>query len=165
MKRAIRLAVLASVVAPMAACASPHDGQGAGSATLISGSGKSGKTMPPAMSSPISPESGGPPAAMSPNQASPDPRAIDLRPARFDQAREGAGRELIVHYTITGKPQCNVLGQVRVAETATEVRVTLMLGRQPGADCTGPQPQLAAPVMTVVTLSEPLGARQIRDGS
>jgi len=35
----------------------------------------------------------------------------------------------------------------------------------PDADCTGPQPQLAAAMMTVVTLSEPLGARQVRDGS
>lgn len=164
MKRTIRLAILASVLLSMTACASPHHGQGTGSAPLMSGSGKSGKTMPPAMSSPINPDSGGPPVT-SPNLASPDPRAVDLRPARFDRARAGPGRELIVHYTITGKPQCNLLGQVRVAETATEVRVTLMLGRQPGADCTGPQPQLAAPMMTVVTLSEPLGARQIRDGS
>jgi hypothetical protein len=164
MNRAIRLALLASVLLPTAACASPHNGQSAGSATLISGSGKSGKTMPPAMSSPINPKSGSRPA-MSPNQASPDSRAIDLRPARFDQAREGTGRELIVHYTITGKPQCNVLGQVRVAETATEVRVTLMLGRQPGADCTSPQPQLAASMMTVITLGEPLGTRHIRDDS
>jgi hypothetical protein len=102
---------------------------------------------------------------MGPNQASPDARAIDLRPARFDRAQPGTGRELIVHYTVTGRPHCNVLGQVRLAETATEVRVTLMLGRLPGADCTGPQPQLAAPMMTVVTLSQPLGARQVRDGS
>ena len=70
-----------------------------------------------------------------------------------------------MHYTVTGKPQCNVLGQVRVAETTAEVRVTVMLGRQPGADCTGPQPQLAAPMVTIVTLSKPLGTRQIRDGS
>jgi hypothetical protein len=116
------------------------------------------------MSSPINPDSSGPPVT-SPNQVSPDPRAVDLRPVRFDRAQAGAGRELIVHYTITGKPQCNRLGQVRVAETATEVRVTVMLGRQPGVDCTGPQPQVAASMMTVVALSEPLGARQIRDGS
>jgi hypothetical protein len=164
MKRTIRLAVLASVLASMTACASPHDGQGTGSARLMSGSGKSGKTMPPEMSSPIDPDSSAP-QAMRPNLASPDSQAVGLRPTRFDRARAGAGRELIVDYTITGKPQCNMLGQVRVAETATEVLVTLMLGRQPGTDCTGPQPQLAASMMTVVTLSKPLGARQIRDGS
>jgi hypothetical protein len=164
MKRTIRLAVLASVPLLMTACASQRDGQGTGSAPLTPGAGKSGKTMPAAMSSPTNPRSGGPPA-MRPNLASPDSHAVDLRPVRFDRARAGAGREIIVYYTITGKPQCSTLGQVRVAETATEVRVTLLLGRQPGADCTGPQPQLAASMMTVVTLSEPLGARQIRDGS
>lgn len=120
--------------------------------------------MSPVMPSRNNPDSGGPPATK-PNQASPDSRAVGLRPVRFDRAAAGAGRELIVHYTITGKPQCNMLGQVQVAETATEVRVTLMLGRAPGADCTGPQPQLAASMMTVVTLGEPLGTRQIRDGS
>jgi len=102
---------------------------------------------------------------MSANQATPDSRAVDLRPVHFDQAVAGAGRELIVHFTMAGKPQCNVLGQVKIAETATEVRVTLMLGRQPGADCTGPQPQLAAPMVTVVTLHAPLGTRQVHDGA
>jgi hypothetical protein len=120
--------------------------------------------MPPIMSSPVNPGPGGP-VTPRPNKVSPDSQAVELRPVRFDRARAGTGRELTVHYTITGKPQCNVLGQVRVAETATEVRVTLMLGRHPGADCTGPQPQLAASMMTVVTLSEPVGARQIRDGA
>jgi hypothetical protein len=162
MKQAIRLAILASLL-PVTACGSLHDGQGPGVTPLISDSGKDGKTVPPVMSSPENPGSGSPPAT-SPNQASPDARAVDLRPVRFDRAQAGAGRELIVHYTVTGKPQCNVLGQVRVAETTAEVRVTLMLGRQPGADCTGPQPQLAAPMMTIVTLSKPLGTRQIRDG-
>ena len=164
MKRIIRLAVLTGVLLSMTSCASSHDGQGTGSALLVPGSGKSGKTMPPVTSSPAGPEPGKPPAP-GPNQAAPDSRAVGLRPVRFDRARAGAGRELIVDYTITGNPQCNVLGQVRVVETAAEVRVTLMLGRQPGADCAGPQPQQAAPMRTVVTLSEPLGARQIRDGS
>ena len=163
MKQAIWLAILASLL-PVTACGSLHDRQSAGSAPLISSSGKDGKTVTPVMSSPINPGSGGP-RATSPNQASPDARAVDLRPVRFDRAQPGAGRELIVHYTVTGRPYCNVLGQVRVMETTTEVRVTLMVGRQPGADCTGPQPQLAAPMMTVVILSQPLGARQIRDGS
>jgi hypothetical protein len=163
MKRTIQRTTLISILLLMTACASAHGGEGPGSAPLSSGSGKE-KSVPPAMSSPVSPGSGGP-VATRPNKVSPDSRAVDLRPVRFDRARAGAGRELTVHYTITGKPQCNVLGQVQVAETATEVRVTLMLGRQPGADCTGPQPQLAASMMTVVTLSEPVGARHIRDGA
>jgi hypothetical protein len=163
MKQTIWLAILVGLLS-VTACGSQRDQQSTGSAPLLSSSGKDGKTVPPAMSSPMSPGPGDS-RAMRPNQASPDARALDLRPVRFDRAQPGAGRELNVHYTITGRPQCNVLGQVRVAETATEVQVTLMLGRQPGADCTGPQPQMAAPMMTVVILSQPLGARQIRDGS
>jgi hypothetical protein len=164
MKRTIRLVVLVSVLLPLTACGVPHAGRGTASAPLTPGSAEGSKTMGPVMSSPIHPGSGGPPAG-SPNQVSPDPRAVDLRPARFDRALAGTGHKLVVHYTITGRPQCSLLGEVRVAETATEVQVTLMLGRQPGADCAGPQPQLAASMMTVVTLGGPLGARQVRDGS
>jgi hypothetical protein len=164
MKRAIRPAVLISVLLSMTACASLRDGQGTGSVPLVSAPGKGGETVPPVMSSPASSGSGGPPAA-NPNRAMPDSRVVDLRPVRFDRAQAGAGRELIVHYTITGRPQCSMLGQVQVAETATEVQVTLMVGQQPGADCTGPQPQLAASMITVVALSQPLGTRHIRDGS
>lgn len=164
MNRAIHLAVLASVLLSMTACGVQHEGEHTGSVSLISGSGKSEKTMPAVISSSGSPDHSGPPPTGA-NQVSPDPRAVDLRPVPFDGAQAGAGRELVVHYTITGRPQCSMLGKVKVAETATEVQVTLMVGRQLGADCHGPQPQLAAPMVTVVTLSAPLGTRHIRDGS
>ena len=163
MKRTIRLALLCGWLA-ITGCALPHDGQTRLKNAHIQVRNDENTEPPPVMSSPMEPHHGFPPA-MRPNQASPDARAVDLRPTRFDRTQAGPGRELIVHYTVTGKPQCNVLGQVQVAETSAEVRVTLMLGRLPGADCTGPQLQLAAPTMTVVTLSEPLGARQVRDGS
>jgi hypothetical protein len=70
-----------------------------------------------------------------------------------------------VHYTITGRGDCAALGRVDVVETATDVTVTVLVGRLPGADCSGPQPQLAASIMTVVTLAKPLGSRKATDGA
>jgi hypothetical protein len=163
MKRTIRLALLCSLLA-ITGCALPHDGRTRPRNADIQVRNDENKEPPPVMSSPMEPHHGFPPA-MRPNQASPDGRAVDLRPVRFDRTEAGPGRELIVHYTVTGRPQCNVLGQVHVAETSAAVRVTLLLGRLPGTNCSGPQLQLAAPMMTIVTLREPLGARQVRDGS
>jgi len=103
--------------------------------------------------------------ATAPNEARPDTRIVELRPRRWSRAEAGAGRELRLHYSVTGHPECQALGRVDVLETAGTVTVTLLVGHLPGAACDGPQPQLAAPFTTVVTLREPLGHRQVVDGA
>jgi hypothetical protein len=105
------------------------------------------------------------PPAMRPNEARPDPRVVDLRPVRWTRVEAAPGHQIRVHYTITGRADCAALGRVDVAETTTTVTVTVRLGRLPAADCTGPQSQLAAPMMTVVTLAQPLGTRTVKDGA
>jgi hypothetical protein len=102
---------------------------------------------------------------MRPNAAQPDKRATDLKPVRWSRVGPLAGRQIEVHYTITGRADCAALGRVDVRETAHEVTVTVLLGRLPGADCGGAQAQFAASILTVVTLAEPLGNRKVRDGA
>jgi hypothetical protein len=101
---------------------------------------------------------------MQPNQVHPDDRAVGLRPLAWQRV-ESSGRQLTVHFTTTGRPECATLGRVEVVEAATTVRVTLQVGRLPGADCSGAQPQLAAPSSVVVTLAQPVGGRTVVDGS
>jgi hypothetical protein len=105
------------------------------------------------------------PAPARPNQASPDSRAIDLRLIKWTRVEAGKGRQLIIHYTAAGLAECNVLGQVIVAETVTTVAVTVLVGHLPGTNCGGIQPMLAAPFVTTVTLREPLGTRTVIDGA
>jgi hypothetical protein len=145
-------AVLGAVM--LAACATP----GGGTAGPGQGAVSSGPFPTPV------PTSGGLPPAMQPTTLQPDPRAVDLRPARWTRT-DGTGRHVTVYFTISGRPACSVLGRVEVAETAQTVTVTLLLGRLPDVDCSGPQPMLAAEVTTIVTLNEPLGTRQVRDGA
>lgn len=107
----------------------------------------------------------GPPAVIRPGVVSPEP-AVQLRRQRFISVVPApAGAELLVSTVLTGLPQCAVLGRVDVAESATSVRVTLWVGHQPGADCGGPQPQLAREVVTRVRLAAPLGGRTVHDGA
>jgi len=113
--------------------------------------------MPPPSSVPTGP------AGM--NHATPDPAAVDLKKTRFDQATAGAGSELIVQYTAAGRAECAKLGRVDVVESTDAVTVTVLLGRAPGADCTGPQPMIAAIFQTTVTLKAPLGTRPVHDGA
>jgi hypothetical protein len=117
------------------------------------------------VSSPSQPDASGLPPALRPNVAVPDARVTALKPIRWTRAVAATGRDLQVHYTITGRGDCSALGRVDVAETARDVTVTVLVGRLPGADCDGPQPQLAASVMTVVKLATPLGDRAVRDGA
>jgi hypothetical protein len=105
------------------------------------------------------------PAAMRPNEARPDTRVVALRPVRWTRVEAAQGRQVRVYYTITGRGNCAALGRVDVAETATTVTITVRVGRLPDADCTGPQSQLAASMMTVVTLAQPLGTRTAKDGA
>lgn len=101
---------------------------------------------------------------MQPNRVEPDGRAVDLRAVRWERT-ESSGRVLTVHFTTTGRRECATLGRVEVAESATVVTVRLLVGRLPGADCSGGQPQLAAPTTVTVTLAQPVGKRAVVDGS
>jgi hypothetical protein len=115
-------------------------------------------------SSPVARPPSGTSPATRPNEATPNAQAVDLRPTRWDRVTAD-GRRLTVHYTATGLAACHALGRVDVKETPRTITVTLHVGKLPGADCSGPQPQLAAPTTTVVTLKEPVGTRQVSDGA
>jgi hypothetical protein len=147
--RTLRLSVALGLLVMTASCAAPSK-SGGGDPGQISSSATMAPTAPP---------------PTLPNRAEPDKRAVDLRPVRWTRAEAGAGRQLQVHYTITGRGECSVLGRVDVVETKAAITVTVLLGRLPSADCGGAQQQIAAPVVTVVTLRDPMGSRGVRDGA
>jgi hypothetical protein len=131
-----------------------------GSGAGLSGPAGSGTGLPgPAGSD------GGLPPAMRPNVARPDARATELKAVRWARIEAAAGRDVLVHYTMTGRGDCAALGRVDVVETDTAVTVTVWLGRLLGADCDGPQPAIAAAMTTTVTLARPLANRPVHDGA
>jgi hypothetical protein len=153
MMRSMTLAAVLGGLLVVAACASSPGG-----------GGNAGGPPADAISGGATPVPGSPPPSMQANRAVPDSRAIDLKSAHWSRV-EPAGDEVYVYYTATGQPGCHVLGRVDVVETATTVTITLLIGRLPDTDCTGPQPQLAAPYVTVVRLQAPAGTRQVIDGA
>jgi len=155
MNTTLRLSAALAVLVTAAACATPTT------------AGSAGGSNPPdtgATSSPVARPPAGTPPATRPNEAAPNAKAVDLRPTRWDRVTAD-GRRLTVHYTATGLAACHTLGRVDVKETPRTITVTLHVGKLPNTDCSGPQPQLAAPTTTVVTLKEPVGTRQVRDGA
>lgn len=107
--------------------------------------------------------------SLRPNRVEPDPAAVDVRPYRWTrvEAADAGGSVLDVHFTLAGPVTRAVLGHVTVAETSTDVTITLGVGRPAAAtpDDTGPVPMLAAEMVTSVQLARPLGARPVRDGA
>lgn len=99
-----------------------------------------------------------------PNVVSPEP-AVDLHRERWVSVKAVGGREVLVHGSLTGGPPCAVVGRVEVAESQKRVTITLWVGRRQGAPCDGPQPEVAFPFVTRVTLAAPLGEREVRDGA
>ncbi len=99
------------------------------------------------------------------NHATPDPAVVELKKTRFSQATAGDGDDLVVQYTAAGRSECAKLGRVDVVESSDAVTVTVLLGQQPGVDCSGPQPMIAAIFQTTVTLHAPLGSRPVHDGA
>ena len=146
----------AAVILLAAGCAQRNAAGGAGAAP-----DNTGTPLPVPTSLPSS----GLPPAMRPNQAQPDPRAAHLKPVPWTSAVPTGERQVQVSYAITGNPACSTLGRVHVLETARSVKITVFLGRLPGTDCTGPQSQLAATMITAVTLAAPVGDRTILDGA
>ncbi len=145
---------------------------------LVAGCGSGGEpgtaVPPPAATISVpAPDTGAPapggsraPGATSPrNEARPDPGVVDLRPVRWNRVEPAAdGRSLTVHFKL-GKPPCSMLGRVDTDEAVDAVTVTLMVGRLPHADCSGPQPLIASPRTVTVQLDSPLDGRPVRDGA
>ena len=147
------------VLVALAACAQGSGGHGngnqAGPGAPGSGVVSSGPLPPPGTS----------PADPTPNVVAPEP-AVDLHRERWTSVEPvRGGHEVLVHGSLTGGPPCAVLGRVQVAESRTSVTITLWVGRRADAKCDGPQPDIAYPFVTRVTLAEPLGEREVRDGA
>jgi hypothetical protein len=135
----------------------PHGGQMPGATSPQSTAGNTGAPAPRGSQMPG--------ATWPPNEARPDPGVVDLSPVRWNQVEPAAdGRSLTVHFTL-GKPPCSVLGRVDTDEAADAVTVTLLVGRLPDADCSGPQPLIASPWTVTVQLGSPLDGRPVRDGA
>ena len=147
--RTFRLTITLGLLCAAAACGTPNGGASGNPDGLISSTILPSATLPPTQ----------------PNQAYPDSRAINLRPIKWTRAEAGDGRQLLIHYTSSGRSECNALGRVDITETTNAVTVSVLVGQLPGADCAGVQPMLAAPFATTVTLREPLGTRAVMDGA
>ena len=105
------------------------------------------------------------PGPLTANVISAEP-AVNLHAERWASAEPVSGtREVLVHGTLTGGPPCAVLGRVEVAESQSRVTITLWVGQRKDATCDGPQPAIGYPFATRVTLSAPLGEREVRDGA
>jgi hypothetical protein len=100
------------------------------------------------------------------NIIEPDPRMVDLRPVRWTSVRPLAGdqRALVVNFATRGEP-CEGLGAIELEQSPDTVTVTLLAGRRPNADCSGPRPNIAAPAAAMVMLARPLDGRPVRDGA
>lgn len=100
------------------------------------------------------------------NSVTPMPEAVRQEPARWARVDPVPGSaSVLVYGTVTGGAPCQVVGRVEVRESASTVVVTVNVGALPGADCSGPQPQVAFPYVVEVALREPLGARVVQDGA
>ncbi|HET9649452.1 MAG TPA: hypothetical protein VFP34_14650 [Microlunatus sp.] len=147
----------AALILVVAACAAPGGGDQtpAGPAAMPTGVVSSTPLLP------------GPDGSSEPTPALVTPvSAEDAHPQRWVRAESVPGTQPVaVHAVLTGGPPCAVVARVDVAETDALVTITLWVGRQAGATCDGPQPQVALPVVTHVELEKPLGARPIRDGA
>ncbi|GAA3619551.1 hypothetical protein [Microlunatus ginsengisoli] len=150
------VAISALAVLTMSACASQGGGgEAAGPAADPTGIVSSG---------PLSPLPDGS-AEPTPSLATPV-AADDARRQRWNKVELIPGtNDVLVHAALTPGPPCAVLTRVDVAESKKEVTITLWVGKLPGADCNGPQPQVALPIVTKAHLEAPIGARQLRDGA
>jgi hypothetical protein len=157
MMRTLRLTVALGLLVTAASCGTAANGNISDPGPAISTSSlpTGGPTTSTGASGPVG----------QPNVARPDASVIDLRPLRWSQAEPAPEQQLVIHYTTAGLARCSTLGRVDVAETAVSVTVTVLVGRLPGANCSGDQPQLAAQFVTTVTLRQLLGERTVVDGA
>ena len=185
--RILRLAATAGALVTVVACGTSTPGNSSRAGSGASALSPSGSGQAPAAGVPTggSSAAAGQPAAGQPasgtaqvpgaqqpgastqdlNRVVPDPRAVDLQPARWASISTGSHNEVDVHYTITGSVACHTLGQVDVAQASQSVTITLRIGHLPDANCSGMQPMIAMVGVTAVTLAQPLGDRAVLDGA
>ncbi|HEY5820466.1 MAG TPA: hypothetical protein VIT20_00730 [Propionibacteriaceae bacterium] len=155
--RALGLPVVPTLllVAALAACSGPSNASPAAPTSDPTGVVSSGPMPAPT----------GPAPTPGTNSISPEP-AVDLRKERWTEASPVTDSALVrVQGNLTGGPPCAVIGKVDVSETASDVTITVWVGRRADADCSGPQPDLGYPYAMDVALDEPLGQRTVRDGA
>lgn len=105
-----------------------------------------------------------------PTSAVPDDRAqvhadaVRRRALPWSRVEVLGPSTLRVHLVL-GAPPCSVLAEVQVVETPQHVRIGVLEGQKPGADCDGPVPPLAAPRYVDITLDAPLDGREIIDAA
>lgn len=128
--------------------------------------GESPTTLPgPTTTVPVVSTSVPPPGGPAgPQVVSPAPGTLDLQPQRFEVARAAGERSVAVRFW-SGISPCSVLGRVDVAESATEVVITLWVGRSPAAGPAVSCMAIAVSYETVVDLEAPLGSRTVVDGA
>jgi hypothetical protein len=113
-------------------------------------------------SGPLPPSSGG---AETANVLRPEP-AVGLSRHRWSRVEPvPGGSDILVYGTLSSGPPCSVLARVDVSEGEADVVLTVWTGRRRGADCRGPQQQLAYPFVTRVRLHAPLNGRRVVDGA
>lgn len=114
-------------------------------------------------SGPLSPPTDGAPTQ--PNVMTTEP-VKDAHKQTFIRASAVPDKSAVrVEGTLMTGPPCNVIGRTDVAETGTQVTITLWAGARPDAKCDGPQTTVQYPFVIEVPLKEPLGNREVVDGA
>lgn len=96
-----------------------------------------------------------------PSPVTPEPGMPAVAPVPWERAEPIDGGTALLVSWWSGVEPCVVLDHVEVAESATEVVVTLHEGYDPAATCLA----MAVETSTVVPLGAPLGDRAIVDGA
>jgi hypothetical protein len=94
-------------------------------------------------------------------EVTPRPGLVDVRPQRWDLAEPVGPRRIRVQF-YGGVEECEGLDHVDVEETPDRVTITLFVGRVPEANvCI----EIAVLKSVIVEVEDPLGGRQLVDGS
>jgi hypothetical protein len=108
---------------------------------------------------------GGMPGAPVAQPVEPHPGMADVAPRGWDSVDVSAdGRTLTIMF-VSGVEPCSVLDHVDVRQTPKVVTVTLNEGHDPAAGADVACPEIGVYKSVQVALDEPLGDREIRDGS
>ncbi len=116
------------------------------------------------VSGPILPEPGDPDAIdpTAPSPADVVEGAVPLR--QLDATAEVVGPRTVRVSFVLGLAPCSVLAGVEVVESDEAVQISAIEGREPGADCSGPQPPIAAHRFVDVETAAPIGDRTVLTG-
>lgn len=113
-------------------------------------------------SGPLTPSGGAPTA---PNPMTPEP-VRDAHKQAFTKAEPVPGSTVVqVEGMLVPGPPCSVIGRVDVAESDSQVTITVWAGARADAKCDGPQAAIQYPFVVDVTLRQPLSGRTVIDGA